>query len=77
VTGKTLRRIRRRLRLPQTKLAALLGTTGNSVARMERDEQAVSEPMARLVLLVAHDLETGRGFVEKLARKRRVLRRAK
>ncbi len=39
--GRDLRRIRNRLCLTQVELAAALGMTGNTVARMERDETPI------------------------------------
>jgi transcriptional regulator with XRE-family HTH domain len=37
------------LKLSQAKLAARLGVTVTSVARWERDERTIAEPVARLV----------------------------
>jgi DNA-binding transcriptional regulator YiaG len=51
--GKKLRRIRARLELTQTELAERLGVTRNTVARWERDEVPIREPMARLIRMVA------------------------
>jgi transcriptional regulator with XRE-family HTH domain len=48
-----MRRIRKQLRLTQIELADLIGITGNSVARQERGEIGISEPVARLVRLLA------------------------
>jgi DNA-binding transcriptional regulator YiaG len=53
VTGTEMRRIRRKLRLTQVELAGLIGIKGNSVARQERGEIGISEPVARLVRLLA------------------------
>jgi transcriptional regulator with XRE-family HTH domain len=71
VTAKTLFRLRRRLRLSQAGLAALLGCTGNTVARMERGEMRISEPMSRLLLLVAYLAERGDDYAAELAKRRR------
>jgi transcriptional regulator with XRE-family HTH domain len=47
--GKTLRTIRKRLGLTQTTMAQRIGVTKNTVARWERNEMAIREPMARLI----------------------------
>ena len=52
MTGDELRRLRRRLGLTQVQLAERLGVTSTSVARWERGERAISEPVARLVRLL-------------------------
>ncbi|MGH7321002.1 MAG: helix-turn-helix domain-containing protein [Candidatus Rokuibacteriota bacterium] len=49
MTGKELRGLRDLLELTQAQLAARLGVTPTSVARWERGERAISEPVARLV----------------------------
>ena len=46
MTGKELRRIRKRLRLSQAKLAMALETTVTSVARWERGEVPISGPVS-------------------------------
>lgn len=53
MTGKTLRSIRKRLNLTQVQLARQLGVTSNTVARWERDEMKISEPVSRLIRLLA------------------------
>jgi DNA-binding transcriptional regulator YiaG len=53
MTGEELRAFRHRLRLTQVELAAKIGVHWNSVARWERDEVGISEPVARLVELLA------------------------
>jgi DNA-binding XRE family transcriptional regulator len=53
VTGKEFRRVRQHLKLTQNAIAEQLGVTANSVARWERGERAISEPVARLVRLLA------------------------
>jgi len=52
VTGDEVRRLRRRLGLTQVQLAELVGVSGNSVARWERDELGVRESAARLMRLL-------------------------
>lgn len=53
MTGKDLRRIRKRLGLTQVQLAERIGVTANTIARQERGEVRISEPEARLLLLLA------------------------
>jgi len=50
MVGKELRAIRARLRLTQVELAELVGVASNTVARWERDEMAMRERKARLIL---------------------------
>jgi len=47
--GKRLRAIRKQLSWTQVQLAKAVGVAPNSVARWERDEVGISEPIARLV----------------------------
>jgi transcriptional regulator with XRE-family HTH domain len=61
VEGKTLRRLRRASRLTQAELAKQLGVTPNTVARWERGEVAISDPMARLISLTLGKPERKRG----------------
>jgi transcriptional regulator with XRE-family HTH domain len=51
MTGDELRRLRRRLGLSQKSFAALVGTTGNTIARWERNEMEMNPAMDRLVRL--------------------------
>jgi transcriptional regulator with XRE-family HTH domain len=67
MTSTALRSLRRRLRFSQAGLARLLGIAPNSVARAERGEVGISEPVARLALFVARDIEEGRGYANYLA----------
>lgn len=53
MTGEELRRTRKRLGLTQVALAERLGVASNTVARWERDELPVREPVARLIRLTA------------------------
>jgi transcriptional regulator with XRE-family HTH domain len=57
MTGAELRRIRTQLGLTQTKLAALVGVVANTIARQERGEMGIKEPLARLLRLLTkhHD----------------------
>ena len=65
MTGDELQRIRKRLRLTQTGLAERLGVSSNTVARWERDEVPIREPMVRLIRVLAKNSETPRGRREK------------
>ncbi len=47
--GRTLRTIRKHLRLTQQTMAQRIGVTKNTVARWERDELKIREPIARLI----------------------------
>ena len=49
VDGSELRRLRTRAGLTQAALAAKLGVAPNTVARWERNERAITEPMTRLI----------------------------
>ena len=53
VTGSQLRKLRRRLGKTQKEMADLTGVHWNTVARYERDELAIPEPLARLVTLIS------------------------
>lgn len=53
MTGAELRRVRKRLKKSQAELAVLLGVRSNTVARWERGERGISEPVARLLKLIA------------------------
>ncbi len=52
MNGKRLRAQRTRLGMTQVELAHALGVKGNTVARYERDELGIPEPVARLVMLL-------------------------
>ncbi|PYM31933.1 MAG: hypothetical protein DME17_21620 [Candidatus Rokuibacteriota bacterium] len=49
VDGFQLRRLRTRAGLTQAALAATLGVAPNTVARWERNERTITEPMTRLI----------------------------
>jgi transcriptional regulator with XRE-family HTH domain len=55
--GKELLRIRKRLGLTQTELAAKVGVARNSIARQERGELGIRESLARLLRLLV-EIET-------------------
>ncbi len=59
VTGAELRRIRKQLGLTQAKLAALVGVAANTIARQERGEMGIKEPLARLLRLLAKQQDRG------------------
>ena len=52
MTAQELKRIREQLGWSQVRLAAAVGVSANSVARQERGELGISEPVARLVRLI-------------------------
>lgn len=52
MTGKGLKQKRAQLGLTQVQLAARLGVSANAVARWERGERRISEPVARLLTLL-------------------------
>jgi transcriptional regulator with XRE-family HTH domain len=51
--GAELRTIRKRLDKTQSQLAEAVGVATNTIARYERDEMRISEPVARLVRTIA------------------------
>lgn len=53
MTDAELRRLRKRLGLTQKELAAKAGVTSTSVARWERGDVRITEPMSRLLRLLA------------------------
>ena len=53
MTGEELRKIRKRLGLTQAQLAERVGVTRNSIARQERGEIGIREPLARLIKVLA------------------------
>jgi transcriptional regulator with XRE-family HTH domain len=52
MTGAALRQQRKKLNMTQKELARALGVDSNTVARYERDESGIPEPVARLVMLL-------------------------
>ena len=62
VDGLALRRLRTRAALTQAALAARLGVAPNTVARWERNERSITEPMARLIrVMLAPSREKRKG----------------
>ena len=53
MTGEELRKIRLKMGLTQVQMAEEIGVTSNALAMWERDERKISEPVARLVSLLA------------------------
>jgi DNA-binding transcriptional regulator YiaG len=51
--GKELLEIRKSLGLTQVQIAERIGVTSNTVARWERGEVRISEPVSKLILLLA------------------------
>ena len=49
MTGKELSGIRDRLKWTQVQLAEAVGVASNTIARWERDELGISEPVGRLI----------------------------
>ena len=58
--GEELRAIRKRLGLTQAGMADRLGVTPTTVARWERNEVRITEPMARFVKLIRKVERKGR-----------------
>jgi len=54
MTGTDVQRLRRRLRLTQAALARKIGVHALTVSRWERGQVRVTEPMARLLRLLAN-----------------------
>jgi HTH-type transcriptional regulator / antitoxin MqsA len=54
MTPQELRRIRKELGLTQRELAELAGVAPNSIARQERGEIGIREPLARLIRILAN-----------------------
>jgi len=52
MTGQELKDHRKRLGVTQAQLAERLGVTANALARWERGERRIAEPVARLVRLL-------------------------
>lgn len=59
--GSALRRLRMRAGLTQAALAAKLGVAPNSVARWERDERTIAEPMTRLIRMMLESSRKRKG----------------
>jgi len=57
--ARDVQRIRRRLGLTQADFAVLLGVTRVTVARWETGTVAVTEPMAKLIRMVAESRSPG------------------
>ena len=51
--GKQLRKIRNKLHWTQVKLAKEIGVTVTTLARWERNEVSISEPISRFIKLIA------------------------
>ena len=55
--AQQLRAIRKQLGWSQARLAEAVGVTSNSIARQERGEIGIKESLARLILLIAQQVE--------------------
>ena len=53
ITKAALKRYRMQLKLTQVEMAEQIGLHPNSLARMERGEMTISEPVSRLVQFLA------------------------
>jgi transcriptional regulator with XRE-family HTH domain len=53
MTAKELKSIRAKLGFTQKRLADMIGIAPNNLAKQERGELGISEPVARLVRLIA------------------------
>ncbi len=51
--GKQLRKIRNKLHWTQVKLAKEIGVTVTTLARWERNEVSISEPISRFIKMIA------------------------
>lgn len=58
MTGAELRKQRKNLGLTQVQLADRLGVSGNAVARWERGERRISQPVALLIELLIQSKKT-------------------
>ena len=67
MTGRQLRRIRKRLGMTQREFAKEMGWHPNSVARAERDEMTISPTAGKLARLL---LAINEGTVKKAKRRR-------
>ena len=57
MSPEELKRVRARLGLTQTQLAARLGITQNTVARWEGGDRRITEPMTRLIDRIAKEVK--------------------
>jgi transcriptional regulator with XRE-family HTH domain len=53
-----MRRLRRAMGLTQVELAERVGVASNSIARQERGEMGIREPLARLIRLLANNSQS-------------------
>jgi transcriptional regulator with XRE-family HTH domain len=67
VTAGELRRIRKQLGFTQAALAERVGVTANSIARQERGEMGITEPVARLIRQLETDTQEHRRETTKMA----------
>ena len=53
MNGQELRAVRKKLKLTQRQLAERIGMSMNTVARWERNEVGIKEPIAKLLRLLS------------------------
>ena len=60
MTGDEFRKVRKQMGITQVLMAEKIGVTSTAVAMWERGERKISEPIARLVRLLAGEAKRGR-----------------
>ena len=71
MTATEIRRLRHRLGLSQSQLAAVVGVPANTIARWERGEMEMRPSMDRLVRLAVAEAERQRSVTKRRTRSRR------
>ena len=62
MTGREVKRIRRRLGVTQSELAVKVGVRSNTVARWERGELGIRESAVRLLRVIAAGVPSGQNM---------------
>lgn len=65
MTGKELRALRHSVKLSQSQMAKEIGCDKNTVARYERDEVGIREPIVRLVNFIVEKHKRNSGSNQK------------
>jgi DNA-binding transcriptional regulator YiaG len=52
IRGQDIKKLRKEAKLSQAKLAKIMGVHANTVARWEREDMYISEPVARFLKLI-------------------------